>query len=152
MCVYIVLVQEQHYYTNPRRNVYFLVSPRPMPVLKRKLSNPFNMNGNNSNRSTSSLHLDLNEVEKLVGLLASPTSEVVERCESVGGGLAKQSTRSRKNSAPTEMATVVAERRTARTSRFNLGGGGRRNAASPTTPKKKKSQQVSTDKKSGLEK
>ena len=120
-----------------------------MPVLKRKLSNPFNMNGNNSNRSASSLRLDLNEVEKLAGLLASPTSEVVER--EVGGGPTKQP-RTRKNSAPSEMATVVAERRTARTSRFNLGGGGRRNAASPTTPKKKKSQQSSADKKSGLEK
>ena len=119
-----------------------------MPVLKRKLSNPFNMNGNNSNRSASSLRLDLNEVEKLVGLLASPTSQVVERCEA---GI-HETSRARKNSAPGEMATVVAERRTGRTSRFNLGGGGRRNATSPTTPKKKKSQQMSADKKSKLEK
>lgn len=124
-----------------------------MPVLKRKLSNPFNMNGNNSNRSTSSLRLDLNEVEKLVGLLSSPTSEVVKSCEVEGGLSNAKQPRTRKNSAPGEMATVVAERRTqGRTSRFNLGGGGRRNAASPTTPKKKKSQQMSTDKKSGLEK
>jgi hypothetical protein len=118
-----------------------------MPVLKRKISNPFNMNGNNSNRSASSLRLDLNEVEKLVGMLASPTSQVAERV-TVGGA----ASRSRKNSAPSEMATVVAERRTARTSRFNLGGGGRRNGASPTAPKKKKSQQMSAEKKSGLEK
>lgn len=117
-----------------------------MPVLKRKLSNPFNMNGNNSNRSASSLRLDLGEVEQLVGLLVSPTSDVVER---EGGGPPKQ-LRSRKNSAPSEMATVVAERRTARSSRFNLGG--RRNDTSPTTPKKKKSQQVADVKKSGLEK
>lgn len=121
--------------------------PISMPVLKRKLSNPFNMNGNNSNRSASSLRLDLGEVEQLVGLLVSPTTDVAER---EGGDQSKQ-LRSRKNSAPSGMATVVAERRTARSSRFNFGGG-KRNDASPTTPKKKKGQQVSTDKKSGLEK
>ena len=97
------------------------------------------MNGNNSNRSTSSLRLDLSEAEQLVGLLVSP------------GGVEEgpKQPRSRKNSAPGEMATIV-ERRTARTSRFNLGGG-RRND-SPTTPKKKKGHQISADKKSSLDK
>lgn len=120
----------------------------PMPVLKRKLSNPFNMNGNNSNRSASAtaLRLDLGEVEHLIGLLVSPSAGA-----NVEDNPQQKQSRSRKNSAPTEMSTVV-ERRTTRSSRFNLGGGKRNAAGSPTTPKNKKGLQISAQKESKLDK
>ena len=104
----------------------------PVRKLSLALSNPFNMNGNNSNRSAE---CPISDTEQLACLLVSPGAVVV-------------ADRTRKHSAPpgTGMATVV-ERKTARPSRFNLGGGGKRTTETPPTGKKKKG----SDKKTGLE-
>ena len=90
------------------------------------------MNGNNSNRSASSL----SDAEHLACLLVTPGADVE---------------RTRKNSAPpgSSMEAIV-ERRAVRSSRFNLGGG--RKSDSPTSSKKKKERQASFDKKSSLDK
>ena len=109
-----------------------------MPVLKRKLSNPFNMNGNNSNGSTSPPVLSA-DTEQLACLLVSPGAAAFER--------------TRKYSAPTSSsmsAIVESQRRTNRTPRFNFGGGKR--SDSPKAEKKKKERQASFDQKSNLDK
>ena len=112
-----------------------------MPVLKRKLSNPFNMNGNNSNSSTSPPAVLSADTEQLACLLVSPGAVAFER--------------GRKYSAPTStgtsMATIVeSQRRTNRTPRFNFGGGKR--SDSPKVERKKKERQASFDQKSKLDK
>ena len=109
-----------------------------MPVLKRKLSNPFNnMNGNNSNRAASRPGMSA-ETEQLACLLVCPGEE-----------------RLRKNSAPSgaiSSMSAIVERRTARSPRFNLGGGKNR-TDSPSAGKKRKERQASFDsKKTALDK
>ena len=90
------------------------------------------MNGNNSNQLTSAIS---ESEQHLADLLLSP------------GGVEEKS-RARKNSAPGSMASI-AEKRTTRTSRFNIGGG--KKTDSPTTPKKKKGQPLSADKRPSLD-
>lgn len=102
----------------------------PVRKLSLALTNPFNMNGNNSNRSAE---CPISDTEQLACLLVSPGAVVFER--------------ERKTSAPpgSGMATVV-ERKTNTRPRFNLGGG--RKTESPPVGKKKKG----SDKKTDLEK
>ena len=103
----------------------------PVRKLSLALSNPFNMNGNNSNRTAE---CPISDTEQLACLLVSPGDVVVER--------------TRKHSAPpgTGMATVV-ERKTPRPSRFTLGSS--RRTETPPIGKKKKGSDKKT---AGLEK
>ena len=104
----------------------------PVRKLSLALSNPFNMNGNNSNR-TAVDECPISDTEQLACLLVSPGAVVVER--------------TRKHSAPPGGMATVVERKAPRPSRFTLGSG--RRTETPPTGKKKKG---SDKKAAGLEK